>query len=538
MIPVTAEERERYVREGLWSPTETLADFLIKHATERGEADAVVDAYGSRLSYAELHAAAAAVAAALAERGVEAGTVVGAQLPNRVESSVLACALELLGAVLAPLTPMFREREIGYVADVTGMGALVVPGTYRRHDHDEMAVRIAASSPSIHTLVTLTEDPPEPLVSLASMIAAGASFEPREVDPEAITAILMTSGTESNPKAVIHTNDTLFANNRALLQMIEMDESSPIFMASPVGHGTGYGFGTRLAVYLGSKLVLQDLWDAAQAAETISREGCVYTHASTTFAQDLLDLEGIEGYDLSSLRYFVSGGAAIPPGFAKRIHKAMDGCRLLRLYGQTEGFMTTLNRPGDPEERLDDSDGRAVPGVEVAIWDEAGEEVERGTTGELVCRGPHRCRGFLNDPERTARTIDPDGWMRMGDLGVMDEAGFIRVVGRVKEVISRGGYKYSPREVEDILSDHPRVSRIAVIRFADRRLGERACACVIPAGEGPLELEDLTSFLRERGLAPYKLPEKLELMSELPTTPAGKIRKFELEDQLAERLAE
>ena len=141
-------------------------------------------------------------------------------------------------------------------------------------------------------------------------------------------------------------------------------------------------------------------------------------------------------------------------------------------------------------------------------------------------------------PHSTARTIQPDGWMRMGDLGVIDETGFIRVVGRVKEVISRGGYKYSPREVEDILSDHPRVSRVAVIRFPDRRLGERACACVIPRGEGALELEDLTSFLRERGLAPYKLPERLEVMSELPTTASGKVQKFELEKRLAEALAE
>jgi acyl-CoA synthetase (AMP-forming)/AMP-acid ligase II len=538
LIPITAAEKERYVGEGLWSDAETLSDLLAKHAAERGDADAVVDAYGARLSYSDLRTSAAALAGALAGRGVTTGTVVGVQLPNRAESSIVACALEMLGAVLAPLTTMFREREIGYVAELTEMRALVVPGTYRRNDHDAMAVRIAESSPSIATLITLTEGPAAPLVSLQSLIDEGARAEERDVDPDAPAAILMTSGTESNPKAVIHTNNTLFANNRALLRMLDMDEHDPIFMASPIGHGTGYGFGTRLAIFLGSKLVLQDLWDPAQAAATIAREGCVYTHASTTFAQDLLDLDGLEQHDFSSLRFFVSGGAAIPPGFAKRIHKAMDGCRLLRLYGQTEGFMTTLNRPDDPEDRLDDADGRAVPGVEVAIWNDAGEPLEPGETGELVCRGPHRCRGFLNDPERTARTITPDGWMRMGDLGVMDPQGFIRVVGRVKEVISRGGYKYSPREVEDMLSEHPRVSRIAVIRFADRRLGERACACVIPAGEGPLELEDLTSFLRERGLAPYKLPEKLEVVSELPTTASGKIQKFELEKQLAERLAE
>jgi non-ribosomal peptide synthetase component E (peptide arylation enzyme) len=209
------------------------------------------------------------------------------------------------------------------------------------------------------------------------------------------------------------------------------------------------------------------------------------------------------------------------------------GCTLLRLYGQTEAFMTTINRPDDPDEKLDARDGRAAPGVEVSVWQADGTPAAAGEQGEFVCRGAHRCRGFLRDPERTAKAITQDGWMRMGDLGVMDEDGYVTVVGRTKEVISRGGYKFSPREVEDILLEHPDVARVAVVRTPDPRLGERACACVIPRDGASPRLEDLTGFLRQRGLAPYKLPERLELVAEFPTTPSGKVQKFVLEQQIS-----
>jgi acyl-CoA synthetase (AMP-forming)/AMP-acid ligase II len=542
MIPATSEETARYVELGLWSPTETLSDLLARNARVAGGSEAVVDAYGARLTYHELDAAASALAGALAARGIGRGDVVGVQMPNRVEASVIACAIEKLGAVITPLTTMFRDHELGYVARVTAMKALFVPGTYRRYDHDGMAQRIAAAAPALGTVVTLTEEPPPGLLALRRLLREGAgdprvrggAFAQPDIDPDAPAGILMTSGTEADPKAVIHTNNTLDANCRALIGMLAMDERDHIFMASPVGHGTGYGFGVRLAIHLGSKLVLQDIWDPARAAQALAEERCGYTHASTTFAQDLLELEGLAPERFPALRHFVSGGASIPPGFAARMRETM-GCTLLRLYGQTEAFMTTINRPEDGDDKLDARDGRAAPGVDVAVWDERGEPVPAGHTGELVCRGPHRCRGFLNDPERTARAISPEGWLRMGDLGVMDEDGYVNVVGRTKEVISRGGYKFSPREVEELLLEHPAVKRVALVKVPDQRLGERACACVIARdGAAELRLEDLTGYLRERGLAPYKLPERLELLSEFPMTPSGKVQKFELERMLVE----
>jgi len=538
VVRITPEEREAYESAGLWSRSETLSSLLARNARERGDAVAVVDAQGVRYTYAELDRDATALAAALAERGVGIGDAVGVQLPNRAESSVIVGALEKLGAITVPLTPMFREHELRYIGTKTRMVALFVPGRYRGHDFEAVACNVMGQVPSLGLVVSLADQPVAGLACFATLVeegglsARGDEHSDPDIDPDAVTAILMTSGTESEPKAVLHTSNTLYANSRALNQMLELGSDDHIFMASPIGHGTGYGFGTRLAIFLGSKLVLLDQWDPEHAAELITRERCVYTHASTTFAQDLLELDGIEQRDLSSLRWFVSGGASIPPGFAARM-KHTIGCQLLRLYGQTEAFMTTLNRPEDAAEVLDSRDGRAVPGVDLAVWDAQGWPLPPGTAGELACRGPHCCRGFLDDPERTAKTITPDGWLKMGDLGILDQHGYVQIVGRVKDVISRGGYKFSPREVEEALLDHPLISRVVLVKVPDRRLGERACACVIPQGPAAPTLEDLTRFLRERGFAPYKLPEHLELMEAFPMTPAGKVQKFELELQLA-----
>lgn len=534
--PATLEEE--FLAAGLWSPTETIPGLLARNARNAPESDAVVDDHGMRLSYGELARQSSRLAAALAGRGIGAGDVVGMQLPNRAEASVAACAIEKLGAIVNPLVPMYRERELIYASGSCRSKALIVPGVFRRHDFDAMALRVAAEVPSLTTLVSLSGSPPagiEPYDELLTEApdADTAGFDDPALDPRAIAAVLFTSGTEADPKGALHSHNTLLANNRALAQMLDLGAEDHVFMASPLGHGTGYGFGLRLAIFLGSKLVLQETWEPQMAAKAISRERCAYTHASTPFAHDLLAASGVNALDLSSLRYFVTGGASVPTGFA-RLVKDQLGCLLLRLYGQTEAFMTTLNRPDDSFQTLETRDGRAVPGVEVQIWDEAGHPAAVGEEGEAACRGPHRCLGFLNDPKRTKAAIDEEGWLRMGDLCRLDERGYLTVVGRKKEVISRGGYKYSPREVEDILALHPAVSRIAVVRAFDERLGEKACAFVVTRDGQTLELEEVVDYLRERGVAPFKWPERLELVEALPTTASGKVQKFILEQRLAD----
>lgn len=534
---VAAADAARYVACGYWSKTETIPSLLARNAAESPDRIALVDDAGRRLTYAELDVISSQVAAGLSGRGIERGDVVGVQLPNRVEASIVTCGIEKAGAVTCPMVPMYRDREVNYIVRKTSMKALFVPGIYRDYDHDALAASIARDVPALSTIVTLSETASQrPLLTLQSLLAEGSNrggWVGPQLNPDDIAAVLFTSGTEADPKGVLHTHNTLLANSRSLARLLGLGEQDAIFMASPVGHGTGYGFGIRLAIFLGAKLVLLNSWNAISAARMISDEGCSYTHGATPFVQDLLEVPRLANeYDFSKLRYFVSGGATIPAGLWSRV-KDVIGCQLLRLYGQTEGFMSTINRPNDRLTRLENTDGLRAPGVELHVVNDEGDPLPAGTPGEGVYKGPHRCVGFLNDPDRARRAMTPDGWLRTGDILTIDESGYVTVSGRRKEVINRGGYKYSPREVEDILVAHPDVLRAAVVKMSDPRLGEKACVYVVPRGSHKLDLPAITRFLKEQGVAPFKWPERLEIVDSLPMTASGKVQKYVLEARLA-----
>ena len=534
---VTPDDARTYLARGYWSKTETIPTLLARNAAEAPDRLAVVDDAGRRLTYRDLHELSSRVAAALAQRGIGHGDVVGVQLPNRVEASVAACAIEKTGAAVCPLVPMYRERELTYNGNKTGMKAIFVAGTFRDYDHDALALTIAGAVPTLQTIVTLTPRPSDPrLIPFDAFAASGgdaSAFDRPDLDPDDVCAILFTSGTESDPKGALHTHNTLLSNTRAIARLLSMGDQDGVFMASPVGHGTGYGFGIRLAIYLGSTLSLLAAWDPKRAAQMLSEYRAAYTHGATPFAQDLLELPGVRtDFDLSHLRYFVSGGATIPPGMWTRVRETL-GCQLLRLYGQTEAFMTTINRPNDAVERLEQTDGLPAPGVEIQVRDDDDRPVGPDQPGPAVLRGPHRCVGFLKDPERARAAFTADGWMRTGDIVKIDAANYLTVAGRKKEIINRGGYKYSPREVEDLLLTHPSVLRVAIVKMMDRRLGEKACAFIVPRPGTTLDLPGIVEFLKQRGLAPFKLPERLEIVDALPTTASGKIQKFVLEERLA-----
>lgn len=530
---VSAEDVAAYRAAGYWSVDETLPVRLARHAAERGDHLAVVDDMGQRVTYSELHDRSSRLAVAIAARGVGPGDVVGIQLPNRVEAAVAAAAIEKLGAVVCPMVTPYRDRELSHAIAKTSMKVLIEPGRYRDFDHDALSRKLLAEQPSLHTVVTLSDEVGDGILSFDGLIegADADGFDWPTLHPDDRTAVLFTSGTEADPKGVLHTHNTLLANVRTLEVVLGLTADDGVFMASPVGHGTGYGFGVRLACYLGSTLSLLGVWNPSTAAEMLTTYGAAYTHGATPFVLDLLGLTNIADYDLSSLRFFVTGGATVPPNTATRVNEVL-GCKLLRLYGQTEGFMMTLSGVDDPPAKVELSDGSPVRGVEIRAVDETGSPVPPGRPGECQYRGPQRCIGFLDDPEREAANFTEAGWFRSGDIVTIASDGALTVSGRKKEVINRGGYKYSPREIEDVLAGHPDVERIAVVRMDDPRLVDRACAFVIPApGKAPT-LESLTTFLKAHGIATFKWPERLELVEEFPMTASGKIQKFQLEARL------
>jgi acyl-CoA synthetase (AMP-forming)/AMP-acid ligase II len=533
--------RDRYLRAGFWSADETLQTRVAATAARAPRRPAAVDAGGRTLAYGELDARADSLARGLRALGVQPGDVVGMQLPNRVEALVAMCGIERAGAAVVPLMPMYRAKELTHVAGAASMRTLVVQGSYRGFDYTAQAAELIDAGVVERALV-LDREPgpaaggPGALHDFEATVAAGASGAAAgealpSLDPDAEAAIMFTSGTTGSPKGVLHTHNTMLAGNRILAGVLGLGEDDTIFVPSVVGHATGYVWGIRFALQLGARAVLMDKWDPERAASLLAEQECRWTMVAPTFVQDLLEAARRRRIDIGCLRYLSCGGAAPPTDIHARAREQL-GCDLLRLYGQTEAFLSTHCLPSDPEVKLTSSEGRALPGAELRVVRDDGSPALAGEEGELLARGPHRAVGLLE--AGGLRRLGPGEWIPSGDLAAIDADGYLSIRGRIKEFVNRGGFKYSPVEVEDLLHRHPAIARAAVIAMPDARLGEKGCACVIVRDGVELSLDDLTGFLRENGLAPFKWPERLVTLERFPTTPSGKIQKHLLQQLLAE----
>ena len=514
--------RQRYLAEGLWDDT-TLAGRVRHHGSAMPDAIAVVDDAGS-YSFGRLCSDAAGFAASLSELGVEHGTVVSAQLPNRYEFAVVAVAVQSLGAVINPLLPNYRARELGAVFSTAGPRVIVTPAEYRGFDHRVLVPEVAEATGVRPHHVVVGGDAGPGATGYAQL--ARASNAPlRGGRPEAVSELIFTSGTEARPKAIMHTEQTANFSVRIAHDDLGLSEDDVVWMPSPLGHSTGFNYGMRFALYHGLRLVLQDRWNGEAAAALVRDEACTYTLAAATFLQDLVEAADRGGVPLGSLRFFGCGGAAVPPHL---VDAAVErGVQVLRLYGSTEVLVGTWNRPTSSLEHRRHTDGKPMSHVDIEVRDEGGDPVGPGQPGELAVRGPNTCVGYFDDPERTASTF-VDGWVLSGDLVTEDPDGYVTVVGRKKEIIIRGGLNITPREIEEMLTLFPEVERAAVVGLPDERLGERMCACVVLHRGARLDLITTVARLKEQGLATYKLPERLEVVESLPTTASGKIPKHEI----------
>lgn len=515
------DDARRYREEGWWRP-ERLTDDVRRLATSGPDRPAVVDG-DRRFTYGDLWGETRRVAARLAGLDVRPGDVVSSQLPNGWECVVLHLAVELANAVHNPLAIQFREYEIDQVTNLLDSALVVNPGVHRGTDY----AAIHASTTGGRRQVTVDELFTGPVV--------GDLPESSTRDPGDVAFILNTSGTVSI-KGVAHSHEEAQFSARTVASIMRAGPDDTMLCAIPMSWGGGLCWGVRFALHTGACLLSMERWEPTVAADLLDRERGTFVYGPPTLARDLVALAD-QWRPVNPLR-MICAGAPIPRQLCVDARSRL-GLQLVPGYGQTEHLHSALGRLDDPVELLTSTDGRALPGVELVALDEAGAPCGPGATGELACRGPNVSLGYWNQPELTRETYRPDGWQMTRDAGWFDDDGSLHVVGRLRDLIIRGGLNVSPREVEELLLRHPDVADVAVVGEPDERYGERICAFVVPKGAHGPELADLVASLADAGVARYKHPERVVTIDALPLTNTGKVRHAELRDRLArERTAD
>ncbi len=530
------ERRPAMIASGDWRDV-TLLDHLARVLSATPEktaivairTDGVADRRETRLSYRELDRLSGYAAAHLSARGVGAGDTVSFQLPNWWEFAVLHLACLKIGAVSNPLMAIFRERELRFMLTLAASKVLVVPAHFRGFAHGDMAVALRAELPD-----------------LQHVFAAGGSAEgaedfavlltPAEGRPAALAAddviqLLYTSGTTGEPKGVLHTSNTMLSNLVPFSERLTLGQNDIIHMPSPMAHQLGFMYGLVLPVMLGATAVLQDIFSAPEMARQISGEGATFTMGATPFLNDLTEYVARGGSATPSLRVFVSAGAPIPRALVAKARPTL-GAAIVSAWGMSENGAVTTTRLDDAEDRATSTDGCALAGMEVRVVDPSGAAVPAGTEGQLQARGCSNFVGYLKRP--ALDNTDAEGWFDTGDLARMDSDGYIRIAGRSKDIIIRGGENIPVVEVENLLFRHPAIAEVAIVGYPDERLGERACAFVRTEEDMPFSFADMTDYLAAQKMARQYVPERLEVVPELPRTPSGKIQKFRLRQMLRE----
>ncbi len=533
-----SEERIRRAVEGGYWRNERIEECLDRWATTRPAKTALVDGAG-RYTWAELARTVERVAHGLAAHGVERGDVISCQLPNWNAFIIVLLAATRLGAVVHPIPPIYRASELRFMLNRLESRVVVIPGTFRGFDHVAMLQALRPEVPRVeHVFVARSAPGPgmRPFTALTDTAweaRAGRRGLPGS-DPNEVNEVIFTSGTTGEPKGVMHTPNTVLANIFPVIERLRFSERDVILMSSTFAHQTGYLYGYCLTLVLGATGVWLDVWNAAEAARLIEAERVTFTMGATPFLQDLTYVPA--RHDLSSLRLFISAGAPIPRPLV-RDARARLGCAISPGWGMTENGLVTCTGVEDPEEKVFTTDGCPLRGMELTIMDGDGRALPPGTEGDLLVRGPSQFVGYFKRPEFTRESYAADGWFKTGDRGTLDRDGYLSITGRSKDLIIRGGENIPVVEVENVLFGHPKIASVAIVGMPDPRLGERACAFVVPKpGETPT-LAELVAYLEGKQLARQKFPERVEIIAEFPMTPSGKVQKFRLRQLITEKLA-
>ena len=522
-----------YLERGWWSPADTLSRWLVRAASEAPDAPAIVG-NGQRLSYRELAERVASLAGGLKALGLHAGDVVAVQMPNRAEYLVSYLAICAIGGVMTTLYVPYRASEMESLLSHSGARAFIGLDEMGGFSPARTALDLRGRIPSLEHVIVLG-DAPDGGCSFAGLTRAAPHdlcAGPVAADP---FLLLYTSGTSARPKGVPLAYQGILGNARLGAPEHGITSADRILSAAPFGHLYAlYSF--HLALATGASTVLLPVFSPPDLARTMSSEAVTVMFAAPAHIAACLGAGLLSPAGLSSLRLAVMSGSAVPPAVARGLHERMAGGHVTQLWGMTETQAGLYTRPGDPLETIAGSAGRPSPGTEVRVVGPDDAALPAGEEGELHVRGSLLFPGYFSHPEADRDAFTADGWFRTGDLAVVDRDGNVAITGRCKDVINRGGVKYNPRDVEDLLAAHPQIDMAAIVPVPDPVLGERACCCITVAGDAAPTLEAIRAYLDESGVAKVRWPEHLEVVEAMPLTATRKIVKGRLTERVSQTL--
>ncbi len=533
--------RARMTAQGLWRDR-TINDYLdacVAACPDKLALTAVQVETGGvrRFSYREMAQMADRIAVGLARLGVGPGDVVACQLPNWWQFTLVYLACSRIGAVMNPLMHIFRERELSFMLRHGEARVMIAPKTFRGFDFESMLAALQPSLPDLRHLVVVGGSGANGFEALLSGPAWEKEADAQDIltrsrpGPDDVTQLIYTSGTTGEPKGVMHSANTLFSNIVPYAERLRLGADDTILMASPMAHQTGFMYGLMMPIVLKAGAVLQDVWEPKKAVALIQAERVTFTMASTPFLTDLARTVADSGQGVPTLRTFLCAGAPIPGPLVEQARSAL-GAKVVSAWGMTENGAVTLTRLDDGDERSVNTDGYPLPGVEIKVVDVDGRALPPGEPGRLLLRACSNFGGYLKRPQLNG--TDADDWFDTGDLARIDERGYVRITGRSKDVIIRGGENIPVVEIEALLYKHPAVAMAAIVAYPDERLGERACAVVVLKPGQSIDLPEIQRFMKEHKVAIQYVPERLIVQEAMPATPSGKIQKFKLRESVRE----
>jgi cyclohexanecarboxylate-CoA ligase len=529
--------RQSMIEQGLWHDR-TINDDLdacLATCPDKLALTAVSLDNGSvtRFTYREMATMADRIAVGLSRLGIGRNDVVSMQLPNWWQFTLTYLACSRIGAVLNPLMHIFRERELSFMLKHGASKIVIVPKTFRGFDYEQMIAGLKPSLPDLQHVVVVGGAGDNSFEKLLSEPKWEEAPDAKDIlarhrpGPDDIMQLIYTSGTTGEPKGVMHSANTLMSNIIPYAASMRLGPDDVILMASPMAHQTGFMYGLMMPIMLRASAVLQDIWEPKKAIELIRAGNVTFTMASTPFLTDLAKGVAESGEGVPTLRTFLCAGAPIPGPLVENARKAL-GAKIVSAWGMTENGAVTLIKLDDDDERAFNTSGCPLPGTEIRVVDADGRPLPHGVEGRLLVRTCSNFGGYLRRPHLNA--TDDDGWFDTGDLAQIDDRGYVRITGRSKDVIIRGGENIPVVEIETLLYKHPAVNQVAIVAYPDERLGERGCAVVVPKQGASIDLTALTDFLKAQKVALQYIPERLLVLEAMPATPSGKIQKFKLRD--------